>query len=51
MMIDEIKDLDEESYNWAMRVPLERWTLSSDNGFRYGHATTNIVESINSALK
>ena len=48
---DEIKELDQASYNWAMSQPVERWTMSYDDGYRYGHATTNCAKGVNSVFK
>jgi len=30
------------------QIPLEKWTQSFDEGKRFGHMTTNLVECINS---
>ncbi|KAL4309527.1 hypothetical protein GQ457_01G056250 [Hibiscus cannabinus] len=32
-------------------IPKEKWTNAYDEGFRYGHMTTNLAEAINSSLK
>ena len=36
---------------WIDQIPLEKWTQAYDGGKRYGHMTTNLVESMNSVLK
>jgi len=36
---------------WLDDIPGEKWTLAWDNGKRWGHMTTNLVDSINYVLK
>ncbi|XP_031124377.1 uncharacterized protein LOC116027092 [Ipomoea triloba] len=39
------------AYNYLARINVERWTLSHDDGHRYGIMTTNSSESFNNSLK
>jgi len=36
---------------WIDQIPLHKWTQAFDDGKRYGHMTTNIVECMNSVLR
>ncbi|XP_057760504.1 uncharacterized protein LOC130980875 [Arachis stenosperma] len=41
-----------EAYaRWCDAIGLRHWVLAFDEGHRWGHMTTNLVECINSALK
>ncbi|XP_068498053.1 uncharacterized protein [Phaseolus vulgaris] len=40
-----------QAVSWIDQIPLKKWTQAYDGGKRYGHMTTNLVESINSVLK
>ncbi|KAL4360827.1 hypothetical protein GQ457_04G010350 [Hibiscus cannabinus] len=50
-MLEELKEKNNEGYNYIMGIPKEKWTNAYDGGFRYGHMTTNLAEAINSSLK
>ena len=36
---------------WVDNLRVEKWTRSYDNGVRWGHMTTNLVESMNGVFK
>jgi len=40
-----------QKVSWIDQILLEKWTQVFDEGNRYGHMTTNLVECINSILK
>ena len=40
-----------DASRWVDNLPVEKWTGSYDNGQRWGHMTTNLVESMNSVIK
>ncbi|XP_058004075.1 uncharacterized protein LOC131180718 [Hevea brasiliensis] len=46
-----IKNEHPDTFEWATKIPLEKWTRSHDGGKRYGSMTTNTVESVNGILK
>ena len=37
--------------NWLDQICKSKWTSTHDEGKRYGHMTTNLVECMNSVLK
>ncbi|XP_072072111.1 uncharacterized protein [Arachis hypogaea] len=37
--------------NWLNRIPRKQYVLAFDDGYRWGHMTTNLIECINSVLK
>ena len=39
------------AYEKIEEIPRERWILAYDEGRRYGHMTTNLVECMNGVLK
>ncbi|XP_047323315.1 uncharacterized protein LOC124927021 [Impatiens glandulifera] len=43
----QIKELNPDVENLLRNIPLKMWTMSHDGGYRYGQATTNMVESFN----
>ncbi|XP_069145728.1 uncharacterized protein [Solanum lycopersicum] len=47
----EIQEENREAYEYLMRIPLDKWTVSHDNGKRWGVLTTNLSESFNGLLK
>ncbi|KAM3381327.1 hypothetical protein P3S68_006900 [Capsicum galapagoense] len=47
----EIREENEEAYEYLMQFPLDKWTISHDNGKRWGVLTTNLLESFNGLLK
>jgi len=36
---------------WLEKIPKEKWTTAWDNEWRWGHMTTNLIETMNSMLK
>ena len=36
----------QQPFAWIDQIPLEKWTQAYDEGRRYGHMTTNLVECI-----
>lgn len=49
--MNKIKEVNLETFEWAVKIPLEKWTRSHDGGKRYGSMTTNTIESVNGMLK
>ena len=50
--MEQIKAINENSYNCLARIPAKQWTLAYDEGgARFGQRTTNLVESFNGVLK
>ncbi|XP_047313724.1 uncharacterized protein LOC124917311 [Impatiens glandulifera] len=47
----QIKELNPDAEKWLRNIPLEMWTMSHDGGYRYGQATTNMVEGFNGILR
>ncbi|XP_047326128.1 uncharacterized protein LOC124929780 [Impatiens glandulifera] len=47
----QIKEINLDAEIWLRKIPLEMWTMSHDGGYRYGQATTNMVESFNGLLR
>ncbi|PHU01384.1 hypothetical protein BC332_31171 [Capsicum chinense] len=47
----EIREENEETYEYLMQFLLDKWTTSHDDGKRWGVLTTNLSESFNSLLK
>ncbi|KAH0776781.1 hypothetical protein KY290_008192 [Solanum tuberosum] len=41
----QIKEENVEAYEYLMEIPLEKWTVSYDDGKRWGVLTTNLSES------
>ncbi|XP_020554431.1 uncharacterized protein LOC105155400 isoform X2 [Sesamum indicum] len=50
-IMEEIKSLNEESYDWLGRIDKAQWTLAHDGSWRTGILTTNMSECINGVLK
>ncbi|XP_058742056.1 uncharacterized protein LOC131614500 [Vicia villosa] len=48
---EEIRQTDMEAFNWIENLPREKWSRAYDGGRRWGHMTTNLVESLNSVMK
>ncbi|XP_025692427.1 uncharacterized protein [Arachis hypogaea] len=46
-----LRERGEAYTNWLDRIPREQYALAFDDGYRWGHMTTNLVEYINSVLK
>lgn len=40
-----------QAISWIDVIPLEKWSKTFDDGRRYDHMTTNLVECMNSVLK
>ena len=49
--MDTIKRINLEAQRWLEAIPFEKWSLSHDEGRRYGIMTTNMYEVFNSVLK
>ncbi|XP_058749008.1 uncharacterized protein LOC131621962 [Vicia villosa] len=47
----EIRLSNPDAGTWIDNIPVEKWTRSYDNGHRWGHMTTNLVESMNGVFK
>ncbi|KAK4404539.1 hypothetical protein Sango_0822500 [Sesamum angolense] len=50
-IMTEIRELNEEAYNWLEMINKTQWTLSHDSGWRTGILTTNMSECVNGVLK
>ena len=50
-MMQELNQWNEDGYSYMAGIPREKWTNAYDGGYRYDHMTTNLAETINSALK
>ncbi|KAH0747259.1 hypothetical protein KY285_008916 [Solanum tuberosum] len=50
-LIWQIREENEEAYEYLMEIPLDKWTVSQDGGKRWGVLTTNLSESFNGVLK
>ncbi|KAL0392202.1 UNVERIFIED_CONTAM: hypothetical protein Sradi_2443000 [Sesamum radiatum] len=50
-IMTEIRELNEEAYNWLETIDKTQWTLSHDGGWRTGILTTNMSECVNGVLK
>ena len=50
-LMEQMYDVNEAWALWLEEIPYHQWTQAYDEGRRYGHMTTNLVESINSMLK
>ncbi|XP_025697392.1 uncharacterized protein [Arachis hypogaea] len=46
-----LEERDEAYARWCDAIGLRHWVLTFDEGHRWGHMTTNLVECINSVLK
>ncbi|QHN83854.1 uncharacterized protein DS421_20g708370 [Arachis hypogaea] len=49
--LDALCTLSREMVDWALRFKKELWLQHCDEGRRYGHITTNLLECINVVLK
>ncbi|KAL0404486.1 UNVERIFIED_CONTAM: hypothetical protein Sradi_2089400 [Sesamum radiatum] len=50
-IIEKIKGLNEEAYDWLGNIDKTQWTLAHDGGWRTGILMTNISEAVNGVLK
>ncbi|KAL0302996.1 UNVERIFIED_CONTAM: hypothetical protein Sradi_6167700 [Sesamum radiatum] len=50
-IMEEIRGLNKESFDWLQRIDKAQWTLSHDGGWRTGILTTNMSDCINGVLK
>lgn len=48
---EDIRLTNWDALRWLDNIPVEKWTRSFDNGQRWGHMTTNLVESMNFVFK
>ncbi|XP_072086993.1 uncharacterized protein [Arachis hypogaea] len=46
-----LRERGEAYTNWLDRIPREQYALAFDDGYQWGHMTTNLVEYINSVSK
>lgn len=47
----EIAVADRKALAWVDNIPKQKWTQSHDDGRRWGHMTSNLVESQNNVYK
>ncbi|CAK8574982.1 unnamed protein product [Lathyrus sativus] len=47
----EISMANADALRWIDNIPAEKWTRAFDGGRRWGHMTTNLVESMNVVFK
>ncbi|KAG5607045.1 hypothetical protein H5410_028537 [Solanum commersonii] len=50
-LIWQIREENEEPYEYLMEIPLDKWTVSHDGGKRCAVLTTNLSDSFNGVLK
>ncbi|KAL0414103.1 UNVERIFIED_CONTAM: hypothetical protein Sradi_1612000 [Sesamum radiatum] len=50
-IMEEIKSLNPEAYDWLGNIDKTQWTLAHDGGWRTGILTTNMSEAVNGVLK
>ncbi|KAI0503807.1 hypothetical protein KFK09_014750 [Dendrobium nobile] len=50
-MMDEIKMIKQEAFDWLVQRDVSKWSLFFDEGHRYGIMTTNASECFNGVLK
>ncbi|PHU04517.1 hypothetical protein BC332_25339 [Capsicum chinense] len=50
-LMSEIREENEEAYEYLMQFPLDKWTISYDDGKRWEVLTKNLLESFNELLK
>ncbi|KAL0435087.1 UNVERIFIED_CONTAM: hypothetical protein Sradi_0216600 [Sesamum radiatum] len=50
-IMEEIRGLNQEAFDWLQRIDKAQWTLSHDGGWRTGILTTNMSECINGVVK
>ncbi|KAH0744837.1 hypothetical protein KY290_032830 [Solanum tuberosum] len=48
--MEQIKTLSHAAHLWLANLPLEKWTMHKDDGYRWGALTTNIHMSYNGLL-
>jgi len=48
---NEIARVDRQALAWVDKIPVEKWTQSHDDDRRWGHITSNLVESQNNVYK
>ena len=48
---EEIRLTNTNVLRWIDNIPLKKWTRTFHNGQRWGHMTTNLVESMNFVFK
>ena len=48
---NEIHLSNPDAGRWIDNIPVEKWTRSYDNGQRWGHMITNLIESMNEVFK
>ncbi|KAL0360757.1 UNVERIFIED_CONTAM: hypothetical protein Sradi_3760200 [Sesamum radiatum] len=50
-IMEEIKSLNPEAYDWLGNIDKTQWTLAHDGGWRTGILTTNMSEAVNGVFK
>ncbi|KAL0434711.1 UNVERIFIED_CONTAM: hypothetical protein Sradi_0179000 [Sesamum radiatum] len=50
-IIEKIRELNEEAFDWLQKIDKAQWTLSHDGGWQTDILTTNMSECINGVLK
>lgn len=40
-----------DGLRWIDNIPVDKWTREFDGGRRWGHMTTNLIDSMNSVFK
>ncbi|KAI0516186.1 hypothetical protein KFK09_008858 [Dendrobium nobile] len=50
-MMDEIKMIKQDTFDWLVQRDVSKWSLLFDEGHRYGIITTNASECFNGVLK
>ncbi|GAU25342.1 hypothetical protein TSUD_376060 [Trifolium subterraneum] len=48
---NEIATQNDKVLKWVDNIPVVKWTQAFNEGFRWGHMTSNLVESMNSVFK
>lgn len=51
--MNQIWQLNQEAYDWLTTVNVrpEQWALCKDDGYRWGHISTNMAECFNNLLR
>ncbi|KAI0519272.1 hypothetical protein KFK09_006714 [Dendrobium nobile] len=50
-LMNHIKNVKQEAYDWLIERDVSKWSLLFDNGYRYSIMTTNASECFNGVLK
>ncbi|XP_074347594.1 uncharacterized protein LOC141686457 [Apium graveolens] len=49
--MERIGEISPPALNYLSKIPMDRWTLSHDNGALYGQTTTNMLEGFNGNIR